>query len=302
MMNYKLMIVLLGAAIIFHFLYQEMSSLREHLEGLKLRVSKLEEVPNSNEKLTIVEDTPKLIQEQIIETPADQEMIDQRFAQMNDIVSRLGTKFQKNNLVSDTDEPSFVIANGEVWENEGNEDNVARPQHISSTSALYNAESSRIPESLKYSERQKVKKIEDTSETIKSYADSAITIKCWQKDNESKYNDIDGNKNEKYTQDSELESETLSLDLTNNSGRFRIVPKINTPPLSTSFEMNSRQAVSPRFGRALTELGKLMRKHVELEVGSSGSSQIEYQSDISSEITGRSNNKNNIKGTVYERK
>lgn len=312
-MDYKLLIILVGTAIIFHHFYQEMGSLREYVDGMKIRINKLEEIPNSHTIQNPVKSIDK--HETNTELPittdgetqlVDQEIIDKRFAQMNDIVSRLGTNFPKQN--TDTDEPSFEIANGEIWQNK---DNITQP-HISGTSVLYNLESSRIPES--YIERTEVK-IGDTSETIKSYADSAVTIKCWPNEQEGKqenkqkkeYNDTAsgntlGSKKVKYTQNSDLDSETLSLDLTNNAGGFRLIPRIRTPPLKIGFAISNQRPVSPSFGKALNELGKLMRKHVELEVGSSGSSRADYLSDSSSEITGGSKSKNNIRGTVYERK
>lgn len=358
-MTYKLLIIVAAAAIILHHFWQEIGTLREFVDNLKLRVKQLEDSSASTGSVIPAENihkktpavcatgntaaranTPK------VRTPAasikeyqDHDSIDRRFAQMEELLKQRyavelanSAKQQQvivaehsNRATTDAgDEPSFDVLPEAVWQNPEND--------IATSSVRAHVRQELAPEPVKKNIinpqlAQLDSFMASASETIKSYGDSAVTIKCWG-EGSAKHKPI--NVDEDTTQDRLLMaaaehiadnervpstktssrktknsppgSETISLDLTTNSGRLRLIPRVKTPPMHVDTEFNG--AADERLGKAINELGRLLKNRIVLDIDSSDSENAHgasVNSGNSSRSGGALRPKNYIKERVYER-
>lgn len=345
-MDYKLLIIIAAAAIILHHFWQEIGTLREFVDNLKLRVKELETtaIPVKSIHVPVIataDGSPILrpVQQSLpvkakVQEPApsidnqiDQASADPRFAKMAELLKRYETEYpirqQVNNIVQksirtvpeDIDEPSFDVPADAVWQNPEINEVTASP--VSSADNPISSQILRIENFMA-----------EASETIMSYGDSAVTIKSWPNarntanmlntetspnallmvaaaelksainDKELNTDRIISNKNLQV--DSPAGSETISLDLTTNSGRLRMVPKIKTPSLHISSDEDS--VPNERLSKAIDQLNKMINNRIELEIDSSCSD--ERGSTIrSSPRSSRTGGvvKNNIQQRVYER-
>jgi hypothetical protein len=363
-MTYKLLIIVAAAAIILHHFWQEIGTLREFVDNLKIRVKQLED---SSASVIPAEHahkkTPAVCA--VVSTPAgntvgragspkvrtpsasikqqqDHDSVDRRFVQMEELLKQRyavelanSAKQQQafivehsNRATTDAgDEPSFDVLPEAVWQNPEND--------IATSSARGYARQKFVSEPIRQNLinpqlAQLDSFMASASETIKSYGDSAVTIKCWGEgsakhrpinvdedtaqdgllmaaaehiaDNERVPSTKTSSRKNNSRHNSPPGSETISLDLTTSSGRLRLIPRVKTPPMHLDTDFND--IPDERLGKAINELGRLLKNRIVLDIDSSDSENAQgasINSGNSSRSGGAPRSKNYIKERVYER-